>query len=175
MKYKVGVIGSARACESDVLEKAREIGREIATHNCLLLTGAAIGVSYEAVIGAKERDGFTMGFSPAADEDEHKEKYGLPTDYFDVLIFTGFGYKGRNVPFIRSCDGVVVISGRIGTLNEFTIAYDEKKLIGLLKGTGGLCDSNGIEEFIKNSGKKGGKIIYNREPKLLIEELLSNL
>lgn len=175
MRYKIGVIGSAEGCESDILEKAREIDREIARQDCILLSGGTIGVSYEAVKGAKELDGVTIGFSPASTLAEHVgDPYSLPTEHFDVLIYTGFGYKGRNVPFIRSCDGVVAISGRIGTLNEFTIAYDEKKVVGLLTGTGGLCDDEGIKNFIIESKKKGGKIISHHNPHQLIEELVRN-
>ncbi|HDH91561.1 MAG TPA: hypothetical protein ENF38_01280 [Candidatus Aenigmarchaeota archaeon] len=175
MKYQIGVIGSAVEEKSDILKKAREIGKEIARYNCVLLTGATTGVSYEAVKGAKENNGLTIGFSPASNLSEHVEKYKLPVEYFDVIIFTGFGFKGRNVPFIRSCDAVVAISGRIGTLNEFTIAYDERKVIGILKGTGGLCDDEGIEEFVRKSGKKGGKIIHEFDPKSLIKKLMNEL
>lgn len=175
MRYKIGVIGSAAGYENDILKKAREIGKEIATHDCILLTGGTTGVSYEAVKSAKENEGLTIGFSPAATLTEHTEAYGLPTEHFDVLIYTGFGFKGRNVPFIRSCDGVVAISGRIGTLNEFTIAYDEKKIIGLLKETGGLCDDEGIEHFVRKSKKKGGKIISHYCPHQLIEQVVEFL
>jgi predicted Rossmann-fold nucleotide-binding protein len=41
---------------------------------------------------------------------------------------------------IRSSDIVVILQGSIGTLNEFTIAYDEGKIIGILEGTGGVAD-----------------------------------
>jgi len=174
LKIRIGVIGSAVA-DMKVIPKARQIGVEIARRDNILLTGSGPGIPYEAVKGAKETGGFTIGFSPASHSKEHKEKYNFPADLFDVLIFTGFGLKGRNVPFIRTCDGVVVISGRIGTLNEFTIAFDEGKVIGLLKGTGGLCDNTSIENFVKASGKKGGKIVSNSDPKLLIKELLKHL
>jgi len=153
--------------------KSYKLGKEIARMDYILLTGSGPGLPYEAVKGAKEADGFTIGISPALNLQEHVEKYKFPTEFFDVLIFTGFGLKGRNVPFIRSCDGVIVISGRIGTLNEFTIAYDEGKTIGVLQGTAGISDS--IEDIVKRSEKRGGKIIYKSDPKSLIEEVTSNL
>jgi hypothetical protein len=119
--------------------------------------------------GAKEVNGITVGISPASNIKEHIEKYKFPTEFFDVLIFTGFGLKGRNVPFIRTCDGVIAISGRIGTLNEFTIAYDEGKIIGVLQGTGGITDS--IEDILRKGEKKGGEVIYRSDPCLLVKEL----
>jgi predicted Rossmann-fold nucleotide-binding protein len=45
---------------------------------------------------------------------------------------------GREVVNIRSSDVVIIIGGRSGTLGEFSIAYDEGKLIGILIGTGGI-------------------------------------
>ena len=61
------------------------------------------------------------------------------------------------------------------TLNEFTIAYDEKKTIGLLKGTGGLCDDKSIEDFVKASGKWSGEIVSDTNPAKLVEKLLEKL
>src|SRR5207244_9938763 len=55
-------------------------------------------------------------------------------DGFDVLIYTGSGLMGREITNIRSCDIVVIVGGRIGTLGEFAIAYDEGRLIGVLTG-----------------------------------------
>jgi hypothetical protein len=173
MKFKIGVIGSAEGAEEKILEKARVIGREIAKYDCFLLSGGTTGVSYEAVKSAKKENGFTIGFSPAENLTEHIDYYKFPTEQFDVLITTGFGKKGRNVMFIRSCDGVIAVSGRIGTLNELTIAYDEKKIIGILTGSGGLSDS--IKEIIDKSGKKGGKIIYESDPKLLVKMIVEDL
>ena len=65
----------------------------------------------------------------------------------DVIVYTGFGYKGRNVINIRSSDIVLFFGGATGTLNEFTIAYDEGKIIGVLEGSGGVAEH--IREIIR--------------------------
>lgn len=174
MEHTIGVIGSAAGnLSKELLHKARAVGKEIAKHNCILMTGSSPGISYEAVKGAKEHNGFVVGFSPALNVSEHVEKYKFPIDFFDILIYTGFGLKGRNVVFMRSCDAVVVISGRIGTLNEFTIAYDEKKVIGVLEETGGTSDK--IKEIVRSSKKAGGRIIFHNDPTVLVKELIKNL
>ena len=174
MKYKIGVIGSAAGNVNEELStKARIIGKEIAKHDCFLLSGGTTGFSYEAVIGAKEAGDFTIGFSPAANETEHIEKYRLPVEYLDLIIFTGFGYKGRIVPFIRSSDAVIGISGRRGTLTEYTIALDEGKITGVLIGSGGVSDM--IKEIEENIEKKGGKKIFNNNPKKLVKEVIESL
>lgn len=141
MKIKVGVMASA---EIDVAARLAplldELGAEIARRGLLLLTGATTGVPDRVSRAARSRGAFTIGVSPALNEREHAERYGLPTDGADALIFTGFGLKGRNVVLVRSSDIVLVVAGGIGTLNELTIAIDEGKIIGALEGSGGIAD-----------------------------------
>ena len=173
MRPKVGVIGSARDVEPRVAGKAREVGRAIVEGDAILLTGASTGVSYEAVRGAKEAGGLAVGFSPASSLREHVSRYRLPVDLFDLLVFTGFGFKGRNVLFVRSCDAVVAVAGRMGTLNEFTIAYDEGRPVGVLRASGGLSSYFGM--MAKKSRKKGPEVIYDVDPVRLVSRVLSVL
>ena len=107
MKLKIGVMGSALH-EPDAIEKAKVVGKLIAKNNCVIVTGGSTGLPYEAVKSAKQNGGLTIGISPGINLEEHK-KYGFPTDNFDILIFTGFEKKGRNVISIRSCDAVIFI------------------------------------------------------------------
>jgi uncharacterized protein (TIGR00725 family) len=177
MKYKIGVYGSAKDENKDIVEAAIDIGRIIAENNCILVTGGCTGVPYEAVKSMKKHNGFTVGVSPASTLQEHKEKFGFPTENFDLLIFTGFGKKGRNVVSLLSCDAAIFISGGSGTLNEFTIAYDEGKVCGVLLGTGGMTGI--VEELEKNiigGRKKGsGTIIYESDPEKLIRRVIEKL
>jgi len=119
LRIAIGVLGSAVPNLAEpVLGKVRELGREIAANDCALLVGVSEGVPQEAVRGAKEAGGFTIGFSPASSLSDHVQNYGLPADNLDLIVFTGFGFKGRNVILVRTCDAVVIVSGRIvGTLH----------------------------------------------------------
>src|SRR5258708_4868408 len=153
MKTKVCVMGSAEAAASQALrDKAIALGTVIAASDAILLTGATTGLVYATGKAAHDAGGMHIGVSPAADESEHVERYGLPTDACDAIIYTGFGLKGRNVVLVRSCDVVLFISGSIGSLNEFTIAYDEGRVIGCLTGTGGVADE--VERLIPTFKKK---------------------
>ena len=58
-------------------------------------------------------------------------------DYHDLIIYTGFDYSGRNLLLVRSADAVIEVCGRIGTLNEFTIAFEDQKPVGVLEHCGG--------------------------------------
>ena len=170
MKIKIGVMGSAEEMP-DVCEKAEELGRVIAERDTLLLTGATTGLIYEVGKAARAAGATHIGISPAHNAEEHVNKYALPLDACDAIIYTGFGLKGRNVVLVRSCDVVVFISGSIGSLNEFTIAYDEGKVIGCLTGTGGVADE--IERLAKTFQKKtAAQIFYDDDPSQLIEKCL---
>lgn len=172
LKYKVAVSGAAETghCAPGALEKAMEIGREVVRQNGVLMSGATIGIPYWAARGAKEEGGISIGLSPASTEKAHVKTYHLPTDYFDLIIYTGFDYSGRNLLLTRSADAVVVVCGRMGTLNEFTIAFEDAKPIGVLEGTGGTADM--LREIVADSHRGPGKIVYDSDPKRLIEKLL---
>lgn len=172
LKYKICVSGAAETqyCQAGALESAKEVGRQIIKQNGILVTGATSGIPYWSAIGAKEAKGVVIGFSPAASEKGHIKKYRLPTDYHDVVVYTGFGYSGRNLILTRASDAVVTICGRMGTLNEFTIAFEDNKPIGVLIGSGGTADS--IKEIVEKSHRGPGKVIYHSDPKILVEELI---
>ena len=176
MKLRIGVMGSGlERGEYNVTKKALqmafEVGKEIARHNCVLVNGACRGIPYESSKGAKEADGFVMGVSPAGNLREHVTKYKFPTDTFDLIIYTGFGFKGRNVVNVTNCDAIIVVGGHVGTLNEFTIAYDEGMVIGVMKGSGGIADF--IDDIIKIASKKtGAAVIYEKDPHELVTKVI---
>src|SRR5213080_588768 len=173
MKLKVGVMGSAEEATAPG-EKAQALGKAIASRNVILLTGATTGLVYATGKAAHDAGALHVGISPAHDEREHVEAYALPTDACDAIIYTGFGLKGRNVVLVRSCDVVVFIAGSIGSLNEFTIAYDEGKIIGCLTGTSGVADE--IESIVETFRKKTkARIVYDDDPARLVERCLAEV
>lgn len=140
----------------------------------MLLTGATTGLVYVVGKTAHDAGSFHVGISPASNEVEHGELYKLPFDACDVLIYTGFGLKGRNVVLVRSCDIVLFVAGAMGSLNEFTIAHDERKIIGCLTGTGGVADES--EYLLQKFGKRSTtRVFHNEEPKRLLDDCLKEL
>jgi uncharacterized protein (TIGR00725 family) len=176
MKIKIGVMGSA----GDILpldgkealaKKAAHLAQAIAGRDLLLLTGATTGIVY--VVGKTAHDAgvFHVGISPASNALEHVNQYKLPLDACDLIIYTGFGLKGRNVVLVRSCDIVLFIAGAMGSLNEFTIAHDEDKVIGCLTGTGGVADESSylLEKFSKTTRTR---IFQHDDPDKLVDTCL---
>jgi uncharacterized protein (TIGR00725 family) len=172
MKIKVGVMGSAEEPSATLREKAIALGRVIAGREVILLTGATTGLVYEVGKAARDAGAFHIGISPAGDEREHVERYGFPADACDAIIHTGFGLKGRNVVLVRSCDIVLIMAGSIGALNEFTIGYDEGKVIGCLTGTGGVADE--AEKIVRTFPKQtDARVFYKDDPVELLEACLA--
>jgi len=175
MKYKIAVSGAARVshCCKNIEELSKEIGREIALQRCILVTGATTGVPYFTALGCKEFNGFSVGFSPATSEAAHLKTYKLPIDPFDVMVYTGADYVGRNVIMTKSVDGVIIICGRMGTLHEFATAFEIQKPIGVLEGSGGTADK--IREIATGPYRGVKKIIYEKDPKKLVEKLIKQI
>lgn len=172
MRYKIVVSGAAQVshCCQEIEKISREVGKEVARQNCVLVTGATTGAPYFAAQGCKEARGFNVGFSPATSESAHLKTYKLPVDSFDVMIYTGADYVGRDVIMTKSADGVIIICGRMGTLHEFATAFETQKPIAVLEGTGGTADK--IRMIATGPSRKAKKIIYEREPKKLVKRLL---
>lgn len=173
LKVKIGVSGATEtgSCGIDALDKAKELGRQIVRQGGILLTGATTGFPLWASMGAKEEHGVVIGLSPAANEREHVMTYRMPVEYTDLIIYTGFGEPGRDLLFSRSCDGIIVGCGRVGTVNEFTVAFQEGKPVGVLEGEGSIAPL--VKEIIARGEYPTQKIIFDTDPKTLVEKILA--
>lgn len=172
--YKIAVSGAAEGDEAELAkDKAQEVGVWIAKRKCILLTGATTGVPLAAAKAANEHGGMVIGFSPAASRKEHTKKFKLPIKDHDIIFYSNFGYANRNSLLTTLSDAVIVICGRIGTLNEFTTTFEENKLIGVLLGSGGIADE--IPRIIDIAKRGSGKIIYDDNPKRLVERVIAKI
>ena len=170
---KIAVSGSADTTHYglDVFEKAKEIGREIAKQGAIINTGATTGFPFYAAMGAKDECGFSIGFSPASTEREHLGTYKLPLDYMDVVVYTGFGYTGRDLLLVRASDAVIIGSGRIGTLNEFAVAFEDHRPIGILEGNWETDEI--LRQVINASHRPHDHVVFDSDPKSLVEKLIA--
>ncbi len=174
-KPKICVSGTAEL--SDFSEKtnliAEKLGEEIAKQGAILVDGATTGFPQWAAKGAKEAGGFVIGFSPADTEKTHVELFGLPTDYHDMIVYTGFHYSGRNLILTRSADAVIVGPGRIGTINEFTVAFEDNKPLGILEGD---WETDEIFKMLieksHRAKEREGKIFFSPDPAKLVEQII---
>lgn len=172
IKIKIGVSGAAETghCGLNALDKSKELGREIVRQGGILITGATTGFPLWAAMGAKEANGISIGLSPAQSEKDHVEGYRLPLDYMDLIIYTGFGFPGRDLLFTRSCDAIIIGCGRIGTIHEFTIAFEDGKPMGVLEGPWTMAEQ--IKDMIAKGNRPADKVIFDDDPKRLIEKVI---
>lgn len=173
-KIVIAVSGAAETshCGPDALTIAKELGREIASHDCIISTGATKGFPHAAAQGYKEANGyFSLGLSPAANEREHKELYLLPTTYCDVVIYTGFGFPVRDIFLAKSAEAMVVGCGRVGTIHEFSAAFESNMPLGILEGPWKTDEV--IRDIIVNAHRVNPNVIFDSDPKRLIERLIA--
>lgn len=119
---QVAVVGAGEY-EETRCNLAREMGRKIAEHGHVLITGGLGGVMESACQGAKEAGGVTVGILPGEKE--------TANSFVTVSIGTGMGH-GRNAIIVRSADVVIALPGIYGTLSEIALALKmDKKVIDL--------------------------------------------
>jgi hypothetical protein len=170
--YKICVSGAADIvhCGAGSEEKARALGAAIAASGAILIDGATTGFPLLASQGAKEAGGRVIGFSPAASRRQHVHTYRLPTAWHDLIMYTGFGYSGRDILLTQSSDAVVVGCGRIGTFHEFTTAFEDRKPIGVLEGPWATDDI--IKEIIAKAPGENVTVIFDSDPVALLQKLI---
>jgi predicted Rossmann-fold nucleotide-binding protein len=187
MKYKIGVYGSAAGDIEAALPKAKELGKTLAGYSdrLILITGACPGLPY-AVIEEAALSGIEIwGFSSSRDLEGQRREYPAdPTDIYTRIIYVSkdFPYaddprickKYRNISSTAVCDAAVFISGRWGTLNEFTDVIDFRKPAAVLTGTGGIADE--LPSLSAKVHKEGqGPVVFDSDPHKLIRKLLQEL
>ncbi len=181
---KIGIFGSAAGEIKPVFEKARELGEILASENVTIITGASTGIPYQAAYAAYKKGAAVWGYSPSMDYKSHIKDTGDDVSIYKKLIYVSrdFQYgknilvtrKYRNVLSTANCDAGIIISGRWGTLNEFTNLFDMGKVIGVLTGTGGVA--NELKSLSKKISKPSkAKIIFDSSPRRLVKSILKEL
>lgn len=168
--YQIGIIGSAvsKAGDSD-WENAVLIGLELAKKKADVFSGATTGTPLAATLGAKQLGAHAVGISPAFDAYDHVNNYNLPIEHFDTMIYCGNGYLGRSLTLVYSCDGVVMIGGRMGTVEELSIAIHQKLPVAILDDGSGVTDE--MMNVLEASTYDLSKVFFEKSPQLLIDRL----
>ena len=174
--YQICVSGAAKGKSVELArEQALAVGRAVAEGGHILLTGATVGLPNYAAEAYKAAGGkMSVGISPAASKIEHLMKYRLPIKAYDVILYTGLNYIGRDTLLVTSSDAVISLGGRLGTLHEFTIAVESHIPIGFMDGTGGVGTK--IHEILEVAGENhNGKVFFDTDATNLIDSLVAQL
>jgi uncharacterized protein (TIGR00725 family) len=123
VRAQIAVVGSGDA-EATELDAAFAVGRELARHNVVVVTGGHGGVMEAASRGAREGGGLTLGILPGVAREDANA-------FVDVAVPTGMG-ELRNGFVVRAADAVIAVGGEFGTLTELAFALKlGKPVIGL--------------------------------------------
>jgi uncharacterized protein (TIGR00725 family) len=171
------VLGSASDSEdSEIGLRATRIGKAVAMHKGVLLSGGCPGYPHAAAKGAASAGGLTIAISPALNHSEHSTVYESPLDS-DIIVYTGMGRRGRNVILVRSADAGIFIGGGMGTLNEFTIAFEDMGsccAIGILSESGGISDR--LTDLISVVGKSPrALLVVDSNPEHLVQRIFKHI
>lgn len=170
--YQICISGAAKGKS---VEEGKHIavaaGQAIAKAGHSLMTGATIGLPNYAAEAYKAAGGkMSVGISPATSKIEHVMKYRLPTIAYDVILYSGMHYVGRDNLLIVSSDAVISIGGRLGTLHEFTIAMETDTPIGFLEGAGGI--SAEISDIMHAAGAtNSNNVVFSDNAEQLLSKL----
>lgn len=140
---QIGVIGSFGTInqikqiefKKEEINLAEKLGALLAEKNAkIILGGDDNGGLIEAVArGAKSKNGLVIGLLIGKDKSKAMKN-------IDIIIPSGMFFGGREYLLALSCDAIIALKGGAGTLNEITIAYQNKIPIIALKGIGGWTD-----------------------------------
>lgn len=144
-------------------ELARRVGATLAMHGCVVLTGGMGGVMTEAIRGARDAGGTTIGLLPGS---EHGD--GLAPA--DIVLPTGIGIL-RNALTARMCHFLVGMLGGRGTIEEICFALDFKRPVLLLPGAPVLSNCEDARRIGQRSSTAETVAAFARE----LEALLATL
>ena len=156
---------------SESIEKAIRLGEDLAKKGIIVHIPTFPGFPFWVAKGAQKAGGFVIGFSPAANEEEHVKIYKLPLKYTDTVIYSGFGFAGSDLLLSRSSDAIIFGYGGIETVHEFWVAFQEDKPIGILKGD---WDNEGVlfQLIQKDPQFDANKILFSEHTSQLVDQLV---
>jgi uncharacterized protein (TIGR00725 family) len=127
---RIGVIGQSGEIPAATTELAEEIGKEIALHGAILLTGGTSGIMGAVSRGAKLANGLVVGILPG-------DTVEVANEYIDIPISTGLPFDYRSLILVHSSDVIIMIAGGNGTLGELSAAYLNRKPVVIVEPSGG--------------------------------------
>ncbi len=185
-KYKIGIYGSAVDEGKKAESLAKSLGIELAKRKEItLITGAGHGIPYLVAQTAASLGTYVWGFPPVRNEKDLKKympgvdmttykKITYIPNFFPLRASVAACRVYRNFASTKEADAGIIISGRWGTMNEFTNLHSMGKTIGILEGTGGIADELS-SLLVKIEKPTDSKIVIEKNPEKLVEKILLEL
>jgi uncharacterized protein (TIGR00725 family) len=113
-RIQVGVIGNS-SCTEEQENIAFRLGKQLAKKNAAVICGGRSGIMKAVSKGVSEEGGLVVGILPSDDGRDANE-------YLTLNIPTNMGFS-RNFIVPMASDVVIILGGKVGTLNEITFAW----------------------------------------------------
>ena len=148
-KTIIGVMGAGETATTVDIDNAYQLGKLIAEHGWILLTGGRkSGVMDAASQGAKAADGLTIGILP------NNNTQGI-SEAVDIAIVTDLGNARNNINVLSS-EVVIACGMGAGTASEVALALKNRKKVIL------LSEDRESQQFFRNLSPD--KIFIARNP-----------
>lgn len=108
------------------MQQAVEVGRLLAEHGLVVVTGGLGGVMAGAARGCELAGGTSLGLLPGEDR-------AAANPHLTLTVPTGLG-EMRNALLVRSCDAIIAVGSSWGTLSEIALAARTGVPVVLLDG-----------------------------------------
>ena len=187
-KLKIGIFGSAAQEGNETILKAQELGKVLGHYadSIILVNGACEGIPFEVMKGAKNSSDIELhGYSSCLSREDQMKEYPLvDLSYYSKIVYINNKFlhkdndrilkKFRNLLMVADCNAGIIVSGRWGTMSEFSFLIDFGKTTGVLTGTGGFADE--IKRLTTVIQKpKTGNVLFSDSPQELIADILLEL
>ncbi len=150
----VAVIGGGDA-NPEVAALAREVGRELAKRQAVVICGGLGGVMEAVAQGVQEEGGVSLGILPGPDRRQ-------ANPYLTYTIPTNLGHA-RNVIIAHSADAVIAVDGSYGTISEAAVALKLGKPVVALQINWSLPNlvavqtpQQAVSIALRNTGRQSG-------------------
>jgi hypothetical protein len=172
-KLQIGVMGSAgleeypegTKIQKNLYQVARRLGFLLAKKGTIIVTGGKGGIMEEVSKGAKKAGGLVVAVLKGS-------KRNVSNQFTDVEILTGMDTGGSEFIQPILCDGLIILGGGAGTLQEIAVAYRIKRpivTIDTLTGWGSKLSNSFLDD------RKLMKIIGVKTPEQAVKIILSLL
>jgi len=165
---KIAIFGTTKATDSQIIKKAKKIGKLIATNKHIVFTGGTNGYPNVVAQSAIDTGGKAIAYAVGKSVSDHSQFHKVDlSNYTDVIFQKNYFSKKlleidnyqRSLDMCLNVDLAIVISGKVGTMYEVTILSGMSKNIYVLEESGGVTGKT-IKEFIKEGHKTKSKIIF---------------
>ncbi|HLD80781.1 MAG TPA: hypothetical protein VJA40_02155 [archaeon] len=139
--FKFAVFGSSASDYAKEQEQlAVELARALVDSDVKILTGGGRGLPGVVAKTVHLMGGHAVAYSPKGTPEGFDGMHdSLERDYFKQVVWLE-GFAVRSLKMIQDCDAAIVINGRMGTLSEYALAFEEGVHLGVLTGSGGAAD-----------------------------------